>query len=75
MTSAKAIEMMDRAADLWEDVDAAEVCQEDINRVEELLDLSAQAFDREDWTGAWLWAGTALGYIQERIRDCQPAAA
>lgn len=75
MTSAKAIETMDRATDLWEDVDAAEVCQEDINRVEEMLDLSAEAFDREDWTGAWMWAGNAIGYIRERIRDCQPVTA
>lgn len=75
MYKLKAIEVMDRAADLWGDVDPAEVCQEDINRVEELLDLSAQAFDREDWTGAWLWAGNAIGYIRERIRDCQPATA
>ena len=41
--------------------------QDDANRVEELLDLSAQAMDREDFTGAWLWAGNALAYIRERI--------
>lgn len=67
MTESRAAEIMDKAAETWEDVLDEDVTQEDVNRVEELLDLSAEAFERQDWTGAWMWAGNALAYIRERV--------
>lgn len=67
MTAAKAAELIDDATNAWEDVLDEDCCQDDVNRVEELLDLAAESMERADWTGAWLWAGNALGYIRERL--------
>jgi hypothetical protein len=67
ITAAKAALILDDACDTWDDLLDHHVTQDDVNRVEELLDLSSQAMDREDFTGAWLWAGNALAYIRERI--------
>lgn len=67
ITEAKATLILNDACDTWDDVTAQRTTQDDVNRVEELLDLSSQAMDREDWTGAWMWAGNALAYIRERI--------
>jgi hypothetical protein len=67
VTRDKAIEIIDDTVDLWYDTLDGDTEQADVDRVEELLDLSVESFDREDWTGAWLWAGNALAYIRERL--------
>lgn len=74
ITQTSAVELLDDACDAWDEVEDDDVTQDDVNRVEEMLHLSSQAMDRDDFTGAWLWAGNALGYIRERLEPL-PATA
>lgn len=67
ITQSKAMEILDDACDLWDEVEEEDVTQEQVNHVAELLDLAGQGIERADWVGAWLWAGTAIAFIRERV--------
>lgn len=56
--------IMDAAADAWEDAHADEVGPLGAG---ESLDVARNCFERGDWTGAWLAAGSALGILADRL--------
>lgn len=60
ITMERAASVLDAAVDAWEDARADGLT---VLGAGEWLDLARDCFDREDWTGAWLGAGAALGFL------------
>jgi hypothetical protein len=74
MYKAKALQQIEIAQGEWEETWGSEFAEEHGAHVNGLLDLAHEAFERDDWTGAWMWAGNAIGFIRERLAP-QPAIA
>ena len=67
MDAPKARQMIEIATDEWTETWGSDFADENRERVSDMLDRAHGCLERADWTGAWLWAGNALGFIRERL--------